>query len=597
MLCFQLYFYIINKLKNNKKMKKIYTALLALGLAITANAQTTFKLDSTFNSDGIYSTNGTAGNNASAYANGCILNNDGSVWLSGSLNGAGNSSWTHYIARLTANGTADNAFCNVGAAGYTWTNWASMGNLLELYPTQNGGVYAPHTGYGGFSAASATSTTISKENYDDFGNNIEATAQVNDSVIVELTTTNEIYTYKHNSGNAYGGAYWFNSGSSYGGSLPASIFPTTIYGYTGVATQSNQKVLLYGWIDSSNFHKPFIMRLKKNSYSELDSTFGTNGISYVPNNVFAYTEIKASYVQNDDKIILHNAEYFMRLKADGTYDNGFGYFRIDVATGSTTIWANAYKFVTNSTNTELYGITRNVVGDHMVFAAYTNGTPMNSFHKGENHIAKWNQEVDYSFLELYDISINNNNDLLVAGIARKTATTVIELFAMKLKKGTCNAITATTQQINDTTINVTVAGTNATPIKIYYLLEHPGTTISSGNSGNIIVQPGQTYTLTIVDANGCQGTKVVNAYAMAMNNHVQNTTFNIYPNPASDIVTFALPQLSNNATISIISIDGKIMQHNLITTNSIDISALNSGIYFLQIKDGLQQYSAKFIKE
>jgi hypothetical protein len=577
-------------------MKKTLQALVLLGLALGAKAQSTFKLDSTFNGNGIFSTNGTAGNNAEAYAIGGILNNDGSVWLAGQLTGAGNSSRTHYIARRKANGTADSAFCNSGGAGWTYTNWNTMGYLLGLHPVKNGGVYAPHTGWGGYHAASPTTTTVTKEVYDEFdANTIRASAKLNDSVIVELGETHGLFTYKGLNSNTYQGFNWFNNNSIHYGTIPVySYINTTTVKLRNVATQSNEKILVYGYADSANYPKPFIMRLKKNSFSEPDSTFGVNGISYVPQNVFGLSEITAHYVQNDDKIILHNGQYFMRLNADGSYDAGFGYFQRNYPDNG-GLPTSAKKFVTNSTNTELYGICNNFSGDNTVFALTINGQSLNSFHNGKDYFRKLDNDINFNFLELNDISINSDGDLLVCGKGIKNSGGVYELFAMKLKRGTCAPISISVVQSSNTAATLTISGSGAYPFEIYYLIEDPGTTISS-NSTTISTTPGTTYTITVIDDNGCVGTTVYTANPLSIsNNHA--TQFAIYPNPATTALNFDLPQLSKQATYNIVSIEGKLVQQSKLTNKTIDIANLQAGIYFVNIKDEQHNYSAKFVKE
>jgi hypothetical protein len=558
-------------------MKKIYAALAALSIALGANAQTTYKLDSTYNADGIFSTNGPAGNNAEAYATGSILNNDGTVWLSGGVTGIGNSSRAFYIARQKANGTPDSAFCTSGSYGYQYTSWNTLGYLLDLHALKNGGVYASHTGYGGYYAASTTAATVSKEVYDDYDPaTIYASAAINDSVIVQLGGAYGLYTYIGNGSNFYQGANW-------------------LVKLRGITTQSNQQILVYGWQDSSNYYKPFIMRLKKHSFSELDSSFGVNGISYAPGTVFGNTEITAHYVQSDNKIILHNGEYFMRINADGTYDASFGYIRFfHPDNGAAPI--NARKFITNSTNTEIYGICQNSSTDNFVFAGYTDGQALNSFHNGKNYFRKSDADINYTSLDLYDISINNSGDLLVAGTARKAAGSVFEIFTMKLKAGVCVPVTVSVQQTSNTNATVTVGGTSAAPYEVYYLVEDPGITITNGNTGILTIVPGTSYTVTVVDANGCVGTTVFTAGATALSNNAQ-ATLAVYPNPAKSALSFSLPNLSKDARYSIVGIDGKLVQANALTSNTIDIATLKPGIYFLQIKDAQQQFATRFIKE
>jgi hypothetical protein len=575
-------------------MKKISTTV-ALLLAISATkAQTTFRPDSSFNGNGIFSTNGAAGNNANAFATGGIVNNDGSVWLAGSINAIGNSKWTHYISRLKANGSADSNFCNVGASGYVYTFWQTMGFLKEMYPVKNGGVFVPHSGYGGYYATSNTASTISKEVYDDYdGLSIVASAQINDSVIVELGSSPNLYTYKGTGSNSYLGENWFNNGATYYGPLPTNLIANSVVKFTGIATQSTGKILVYGYQDSANYYLPFIIRLKSNTYNVVDSTYGSNGISYAPRNVFSATQISSSYVQNDDKIILHNGEYFMRLNTDGTYDASFGYFKAYGADGTSTGFANARKFVTNSTNTELYGISQNFSGDHTVFGVYTNGKQMNSFHNGKNYFRKLDADVNYSgLLELNDISINNAGDILVVGSAIKIPGGVYEIFAMKLKKGECNPITVSTQQLNDTTVKITVGGTNGGDINISY--NENILTLGAGTTSGNIVLPLGTYTITVWQTNGCEGTAVVTTYPMAITNTTYST-FTTFPNPATDRIRFNVSNLSANAMASITTIDGKVISNNKISGNSINVSSLQKGLYFLQINDGAQQYTSRFI--
>lgn len=585
--------------RGNALITKMFVAAsLAITSVVNTTAQTTFKLDSSFNSNGIFSTNGLAGNNAQAFATGGILNNDGTVWLAGGINGTGNSSWLHYISRLKANGTADSSFCGAGAYGFQYNNWQTMGFLNEIYPLKNGGVYATHSGYGGYYAASPTVATVSKEVYQEFdASSIVGTAQVNDSVIVQLSA-NDIQTYKGVGANAYAGFNWFDNGTNYYGPLPKSSISSSTVNFQGILTQSNQKILVYGYIDSSNYAIPFLMRLKKNSFNQLDSTFGTNGISYAMRSVFPLNQITATYVQNDDKIILHDREYFVRLNVDGSLDNSLPYFKINSSSSGVGAPINAKKFVTNSTNTEIYGIDQSFSGDHTIFGAYMGGSGMPTFHKGKNYFRKLDTDVNYSgYLSLNDISINANGDLLVVGTAVKVPNGVYEIFAMKLKKGSCNAITIATQQLNDTTITVNISGTTTNPIVVSHLPETPGVTLINGTSStNIKVAPGQNYTLVVVDGNGCSSSKVLTTNPMGIGNYTQNTTFIISPNPANDRIVLNLPSTNNNAIYNIISVDGKVLQSNILAGNTLDIATLPRGLYFVKVKDGAREFTSKFMK-
>ncbi len=72
----------------------------------------------------------------------------------------------------------------------------------------------------------------------------------------------------------------------------------------------------------------------------------------------------------------------------------------------------------------------------------------------------------------------------------------------------------------------------------------------------------------------------------------------IYPNPAKDNLNVMLPQ-NNSLTLSIYSIEGKLMEQKIIRQNSnIDVSEFPNGMYFIQAKnqDG-KIFTSKFIKE
>ncbi len=70
----------------------------------------------------------------------------------------------------------------------------------------------------------------------------------------------------------------------------------------------------------------------------------------------------------------------------------------------------------------------------------------------------------------------------------------------------------------------------------------------------------------------------------------------IYPNPVSENINFRNP-LPQGSVVSIIDFTGKINSYNLINNSSLDISKLESGIYFLQVKGEKVNSVTKFIKK
>ena len=79
-----------------------------------------------------------------------------------------------------------------------------------------------------------------------------------------------------------------------------------------------------------------------------------------------------------------------------------------------------------------------------------------------------------------------------------------------------------------------------------------------------------------------------------VNNIVENETFNLYPNPASDIIKIKLNN-SGSDVLTIRDISGRIVLiSNIIgVSTSMDISSFTAGVYFVTVGNT----TARFIKE
>lgn len=72
----------------------------------------------------------------------------------------------------------------------------------------------------------------------------------------------------------------------------------------------------------------------------------------------------------------------------------------------------------------------------------------------------------------------------------------------------------------------------------------------------------------------------------------------IFPNPANQSIQIQGLDFNEGVRIKIISIDGKIMKDEVITQSNINVSDLNSGMYFMELTDSNGKTGvAKFIKE
>ena len=78
-------------------------------------------------------------------------------------------------------------------------------------------------------------------------------------------------------------------------------------------------------------------------------------------------------------------------------------------------------------------------------------------------------------------------------------------------------------------------------------------------------------------------------------------SFKLYPNPAKDMVTVTLSQnILNTTDISLIDIQGKtinIPKKEFNSTVELDVSSLNSGMYFIQLRSGNNIITEKLVVE
>lgn len=79
-------------------------------------------------------------------------------------------------------------------------------------------------------------------------------------------------------------------------------------------------------------------------------------------------------------------------------------------------------------------------------------------------------------------------------------------------------------------------------------------------------------------------------------NENQEISFEIYPNPANEIVNIKSDE--KLVSVQILDINGRIVYHETAAQNSINIAQLNSGQYYLMVQNSNGEYSVKsFIKQ
>jgi len=72
----------------------------------------------------------------------------------------------------------------------------------------------------------------------------------------------------------------------------------------------------------------------------------------------------------------------------------------------------------------------------------------------------------------------------------------------------------------------------------------------------------------------------------------------IFPNPTKDFFTISNNISLDNFSVQVFNIIGKkVLEQSKLTSNKMDISALQKGIYLLKIQKGNQQKTLKLIKQ
>ena len=72
--------------------------------------------------------------------------------------------------------------------------------------------------------------------------------------------------------------------------------------------------------------------------------------------------------------------------------------------------------------------------------------------------------------------------------------------------------------------------------------------------------------------------------------------FVVYPNPAENILNVAALNNFVNSSFQLFSVDGKLVKKKTVLSETIDISTLEAGIYFIEVSDGTYISRKRFVK-
>ena len=134
-------------------------------------------------------------------------------------------------------------------------------------------------------------------------------------------------------------------------------------------------------------------------------------------------------------------------------------------------------------------------------------------------------------------------------------------------------------------IKIYVGGNNASRYDVN--LQNGDAMYAAGdtNIANITIHHNATYpsSITLPGSNSFLSTQ-----------DLEQVRLHVYPNPASDVLTIDTDLAIER--LEILDLSGRVVQTHEATVESINIAALNSGVYFLQISDGVRTIERRFVK-
>ena len=105
-----------------------------------------------------------------------------------------------------------------------------------------------------------------------------------------------------------------------------------------------------------------------------------------------------------------------------------------------------------------------------------------------------------------------------------------------------------------------------------------------------------TYTVTYNNDQAVVNWTVIVELSTGRFTHKQDY-FNVYPNPASEKLYFTMPEFSNSFKLQIVNSTGQIVLFKeYFSGNEVDISCLNTGLYYIRLRYKDKIYTGRFVK-
>jgi len=158
---------------------------------------------------------------------------------------------------------------------------------------------------------------------------------------------------------------------------------------------------------------------------------------------------------------------------------------------------------------------------------------------------------------------------------------------------TINSVDASASQIDALTIEATVAGATS-----YAWLDcnNSYSPISGATSQTYVATSNGSYAV-LVSNNGCSDTSACYVVSSVGYDEMENFELLIYPNPVKDQLNITgLQNLSDDLIFEIVTLTGQVVGEYQINLNSLDLSGLPKGSYFLNAFNDTKIITLRFVK-
>lgn len=407
------------------------------------------------------------------------------------------------------------------------------------------------------------------------------------------------------------------------------------------------KLIVAGYTTDNGGGGMAMLLLRLNTDGTLDTSFGVNGVTYYdigPREDIAY----GIAIQNDDKILICGSSVdtttvnydfipvVLRFSPDGAIDTTFG----DNGIAKIPVLYNDNEFTTlciqpNGKIIAAGHIANDLLWFSALIARFNTDGSLDTTY-GNNGIV--NKNVNNVDDEFFDIQLTTNNQVLLTGFTTTQGDFVYHTLVMKYDStgspfngfGSGGQVVLGTEGMNvgdalavqpDGKILIAGGSGQAPPDNLnwgLWRLNADGSTDNTfGENGRIttdfyngvdealgialqtdnkIVVAGKSrndanFNLTVVRYDPSL------VYTTGIDNTKANAALTVFPNPANN--TLFICGLTKKANVFIYDLVGQLVASSLLTSEngSIDVSALQSGIYVIRIADGTSQKTIKFIKK